>query len=222
MLDWNNITTVFLDMDGTLLDLNFDNHFWQEHVPLRYAQNYGLELEAAKDQLYPRFRKAEGTMDWYCVDFWSQELGLDIAELKREVDHLIRIHPHVIEFLDKVRKNGLRISLVTNAHAKSLNLKMDKTRLGGHFDSIICAHDFGMPKEHHEFWGRLRNKEPFDPHKTLLVDDSLPVLRSAREYGIEHLFAVHKPDTQLPQKDVGEFHAIHSFDDIMPSRSSTS
>ncbi|HBT55971.1 MAG TPA: haloacid dehalogenase, partial [Pseudomonas sp.] len=33
MLNWNAIDTVLLDMDGTLLDLHFDNHFWLEHMP---------------------------------------------------------------------------------------------------------------------------------------------------------------------------------------------
>lgn len=218
MLDWKNINTVFLDMDGTLLDLNFDNHFWQEHVPLRYAQYHGLDIGHSKQQLVPRFRAIEGTMNWYCVDYWSQELGLDIAELKREIEHLIAIHPHVIEFLDAIRAAGKRVVLVTNAHAKSLNLKMERTRLGGHFDSIICAHDYGMPKEHPEFWQALQDNEPFTKDHTLLVDDSLPVLRSAQNYGIAHLLAIHKPDSRAPAKDVGEFLAIHSFDDIMPIR----
>jgi len=216
MLDWKKINTVFLDMDGTLLDLNFDNHFWQQHVPLRYAQYHGLDIEASKKELFPRFGAVEGTMEWYCVDYWSQELGLDIAELKREVEHLIAIHPHVIEFLDAVRSAKKRVVLVTNAHAKSLNLKMERTQLGGHFDKIICSHDFGMPKEHSEFWQALQASETFEAKHTLLVDDSLPVLRSAQSYGIAHLLAIHKPDTQLPAKDVGEFSAIHSFDDIMP------
>jgi putative hydrolase of the HAD superfamily len=216
MLDWKNINTVFLDMDGTLLDLNFDNHFWREHVPLRYAEYHGLDIEASKQELFPRMRAVEGTMEWYCVDYWTQELGLDIAELKREVEHLIAVHPHVIEFLDAVRAAGKRVVLVTNAHAKSLDLKMERTRLGGHFDSIICSHDFGMPKEHPEFWQALQEPEHYSPEHTLLVDDSLPVLRSAQSYGIAYLLAIHKPDTQAPAKDVGEFRAIHSFDDIMP------
>lgn len=216
MLDWKNINTVFLDMDGTLLDLNFDNHFWQEHVPLRYAQYHGLDLKASKRELFPRFRAVEGSMEWYCVDYWSQELGLDIAELKREIEHLIAVHPHVIEFLDAVRTAKKRVVLVTNAHAKSLNLKMERTQLGGHFDSIICSHDFGMPKEHPEFWQALQGSEPFSPEHTLLIDDSLPVLRSAQSYGIAHLLAIYKPDTQAPTKDVGEFRAIHGFDDIIP------
>ena len=48
------------------------------------------------------------------------------------------------------------------------------------------------------------------------VDDSLPVLRSARQYGIAHLCAVYRPDTRLPEKDVGEFAAIRRFSEITP------
>ena len=41
-LPWPEIHTVLLDMDGTLLDLRFDNHFWRELVPERYAERHGL------------------------------------------------------------------------------------------------------------------------------------------------------------------------------------
>ncbi len=216
MIDWNRIDTVLLDMDGTLLDLNFDTYFWVEHVPQRYAEKHGISVKQAKAELYPRMHAVEGTMDWYCLDYWGRELGLDVALLKQEVDHLIAVHPFVIEFLDAVRRSGRRAVLVTNAHMRSLELKMEKTRLGGHLDALVCSHDFGMPKENPHFWSLLQGREPFEPARTLLVDDSLAVLRSAREYGIASLLAVHKPDTQRPARDVEEFDGIHSFRDIMP------
>lgn len=216
MIDWLQVHSVFLDMDGTLLDLNFDNYFWQEHVPLRYAQKHGLSAQQAKQQLYPRFRSVEGTIDWYCVDYWTRELGLDIALLKEEVDHLIAVHPHVTDFLDQVRAAGKRVVLVTNAHQKSVDLKMARTQLSGHFDRVICAHEFRMPKEESGFWGRVHELEPYQPERTLLVDDNLAALRSAKAYGIGYLLAVLKPDTRGPEKDVAEFAAIRHFTDIMP------
>ena len=216
MIDWEPIRTVLLDMDGTLLDLHFDNHFWLEHVPRRYSEKTGLPLERAREEVYRRYKKAEGTLDWYCVDYWTRTLGLDIAQLKEEVDHLIAVHPFVIDFLDAVRGTGKRVVLVTNAHGKSLRLKMDRTRLGGHFDNIVCAHDLQLPKEAVAFWERLHRVEPFERSRTLLVDDSLPVLRSAREYGIAFLLAVKHPDSRSGGKDVGDFKAIESFRDILP------
>ncbi len=203
-------------MDGTLLDLHFDNHFWREHVPMRYAEYHGLKIDAAREHLFPLFQSVEGTMEWYCVDYWSQQLSMDIAELKREVDHLISVHPHVIDFLVATKRAQKRVVLVTNAHSKSLELKMQSTQLADHFDAIICAHDIGIPKEEPMFWEKLQLTEAFDKSTTLLVDDSLPVLRSAKQYGIAHLLAVYQPDTQAPIKDVEEFTAIHHFSDIMP------
>lgn len=216
LLDWRAVGSVFLDMDGTLLDLHFDNHFWLSHVPRRYAETHGLSQDAAKAQLAPRYDRVAGTMNWYCVDYWSRELQLDIARLKEEVSHLIAVHPHVVDFLEAARAAGKRLVLVTNAHHKSLALKMERTRLHGYFDAVVCAHDVGVPKEHPDFWGKLQALERFDPSSTLLVDDSLPVLRSARDYGIGHLFAVYQPDTRLPDKCVGEFAAIRDFRDILP------
>lgn len=215
-LDWNTIDTVLLDMDGTLLDLHFDNHFWLEHVPLRYAEKHAISHDDARDRLSSRYSAVAGTIEWYCVDYWTRELELDIAFLKAEVAHLIAVHPDVTTFLNALHGAGKRTVLVTNAHYKSLALKMEKTGLAGHFDAIISAHEVGIPKENPDFWGKLQALERYDPARTLLVDDSLPVLRSARGYGIAHLLAVRKPDTRMPEKDVGEFQAIARFGEITP------
>jgi HAD superfamily hydrolase (TIGR01509 family) len=215
MIDWTRVQTVFLDMDGTLLDLYYDNHFWREHVPLRFAEKQKISLEEAKQELASRYHHRASTLEWYCVDFWSCELGLDIAELKEEVSHLIAIHPDVPDFLKAAHQAGKRVVLVTNAHRKSLDLKMRKTGLENYFDALHTSHDIGLPKENPAFWIGLQSREPFDPNTTLLVDDSLPVLRSAQAYGIAHLLAVRFPDTKLPEKDPEEFEAIHSFRDVM-------
>ena len=216
MIDWEHIDDCFLDMDGTLLDLHFDNHFWLEHVPRRYAEAQGLSLESAKEQLRTRYRAVEGTLEWYCVDHWSRELGLDITLLKEEVDHLIAVHPHVVDFLEALAICGKRRVLVTNAHQKALALKMERTRLAGHFEHIVSSHALGLPKENPAFWSRLRAILPFDPARTLFVDDSLSVLRSARAFGMGSLLAVLQPDSQAPRRVPDEFPAIVDFADLLP------
>ncbi len=216
MIDWEQIDTVFLDMDGTLLDLNFDTYFWLEHVPKRYAEKHGMPLEEAKRELTARYESLLGTIKWYSIDYWTEELELDIALLKEEVDHLIAVHPYVTDFLDAVRVAGKRVWLVTNAHMKSLTLKMNRTRLGGRFDRVVCSHDYGLPKEEPAVWERLQQLEPYEPERTLLLYDILPVLRSARRYGIGRLLAVYEPDSRQPRRDVAEFDAIESFRDILP------
>ena len=216
MIDWNQIDTVLLDMDGTLLDLRFDNHFWLEHVPQRYAEARGMDPRRAKDELLARYKSREGTLEWYCVDHWSQELGLDIVLLKEEVDHLIAVHPHVIDFLDQLVCAGKRRVLVTNAHQKTLAFKMERTRLAGFFDRVISSHDIGLPKEHAGFWNKLQQVEPFERERTLFVDDSLAVLDSASAYGIRWLLAVLRPDSAAPPRASVDYTSIHDFSEIMP------
>lgn len=216
MIDWNDIDSVLLDMDGTLLDLNFDNHFWQVHVPLRYAEIRGVTREAARDELMARYHARAGTLEWYSVDFWETELELDIMKLKEEVAHLIAVHPHVTDFLAAARGAGKRVALVTNAHHKSLTLKMARTGLSPHFDFLVTSHELGIEKEKPEFWTRLQAVFPFDPQRSVLVDDSLPVLDSGRAYGIRHLVSILRPDTQKPAKDCGDYAAIGSFAELMP------
>ena len=215
-LDWSAIDTVLLDMDGTLLDLNFDNHFWQTHLPQRYAEARGLPPGSGREELMARYHARAGTLAWYSVDFWESELELDIMRLKEEVAHLIDIHPHVVTFLEAMRAAGKRVVLATNAHHKSVTLKMARTGLSPRFDAIVSSHELGAAKEEQEFWRRLYAVEPFDPARTLLVDDSLPVLDSARRYGIAQLVAVKKPDTTRPVKDTGDYPAIDDFSQLMP------
>lgn len=215
-LPWPDIRTVLLDMDGTLLDLRFDNHFWRELVPERYAARHGLPLDQARAEVQARTRAIEGTLNWYCLDYWTQDLALDIVALKREIAHLIAVHPYVIEFLDALRVVGKRIVLVTNAHPHSLALKMEKTRLTGYFDALICAHDLQQVKEQPTFWPWLQEVEPFDPAATLLIDDNAHILRTAQDYGIAYLVSALRPDSTDSPRTPNGFPAIHDFSELLP------
>lgn len=214
-LDWQAVKHVLLDMDGTLLDLHFDNYFWLELVPQRYAEKQNVPLDVAKAEFLDICQRIEGTLDWYCLDYWTATLGMDIPLLKEEVAHLIAEHPYVIEFLQALRNSGRRAVLVTNAHQKALALKMRNTRLGEHLDHIISSHELGLPKEDPNFWVRLQDRESYHPAQTLLIDDSLPVLRSAQSYGIAHLLAVRCPDSQQPPRRSDEFGYLENFADLI-------
>jgi putative hydrolase of the HAD superfamily len=203
-------------MDGTLLDRHFDDHFWAEFLPLRYAQARGIPLEEARAELSRRYRAEEGTLNWYDVDFWSEELGLDIMALKRQVEHLVAVHPHVVQFLLRVRGTGRRLYLVTNAHGRTLAFKLERTALAGHFHGIVTSHDLGFPKETDGFWRRLGEVVPFRPEETLLAEDTPSVLEAAVRHGVGHPVFVARPSSTLPPVRSPRFFSIHGFDEIMP------
>ena len=218
-LPWPAIDTVLLDMDGTLLDLHFDNHFWLEHLPQRYAELHGISRQQADAELLPLFHQHAGQLNWYCTDFWSRELNLSVRELKREVAHLIALRPDADTFLAAIRAAGKRVALITNAHRDSLSLKLERIELAPYFDRLISSHDYGFPKEDQQFWHALHADWPFDPTRTLFIDDSLPILRSARTFGIAHLLAVRQPDSRQPER-AGNDQRQHQSDSRQPAKDS--
>ena len=215
MIDWRAIDTVLLDMDGTLLDLHFDSHFWLEHLPRRYAELHRLDA-AAQDALKARIIGEQGTLNWYSLSYWSDELNVDIIALKREIQHLIGLRSDALDFLKWLKRAHPRVVLATNADRASLGLKLPLTGLEEYLDAIVSSADLGVAKEAQEFWFELQEVEPFDPARTLFIDDNPHVLESAREYGIRHLLGIKQPDSSRPEKALEEFIALDRFAAILP------
>ncbi|WP_219063761.1 GMP/IMP nucleotidase [Pseudomonas sp. UMAB-08] len=210
-LPWRDIDTVLLDMDGTLLDLHYDNHFWMEHLPQRYAELHGVSRAMAELEMAPLFEQNAGTLNWYCLDFWSAELKLPLRELKLETAHLISLRPDAETFLMAIKQAGKRVIMITNAHRDSLSLKMERVQLAPYFERMISSHDYGFAKENAQFWDALHADIAFEPGRSLFIDDTLPILRSARTFGVAHLLAVSQPDSRKGPKNTEEFAAVADY-----------
>ncbi|QFU74697.1 GMP/IMP nucleotidase [Halioglobus maricola] len=216
MINWHEIDTVLLDMDGTLLDLHFDNYFWMQYVPQAYAREHQLSEQESSERLHAQFQQNQSSLDWYSIDYWSEKLQLDIAALKREIQHMVAMRPYVEEFLTRLHESHRDVVMVTNAHRKTLDIKMDHVDITGWFDRIVVSHELDAPKEEQAFWHRLQALHPFDPERTLFIDDTERVLESAHNYGIAHLLTLLQPDSKRQKRIDTRFPGIHHFDEIMP------
>jgi len=215
-VDWSAIDTVLLDMDGTLLDSYFDDFFWEEYVPKVFAEANGLSPQEARKALLARYRRVEKTLQWSDLDYWSEQLGLDIPELKCKIDHLIQVHPYVIDFLEFLTAADKTVCLVTAAHSKTLRIKLGKTAIGRYFHRVIPAEEVGEAKEQPLFWERLETMLGFDRDRTLLVDDNGAVLRAAADCGLTKLVYVAKPSSRQPVRYSPEFPSIIYFRELIP------
>jgi len=213
---WDAIDTVLLDMDGTLLDKHFDDYFWEQYVPEHYSLKHGLTIEASKKELLGRYRQVENTLDWTDLDYWSGQLGLDIPELKIRINHLIDVHPYVPAFLRFCRRKAKAVCLVTNAHPKTLAIKLEKTDIGHLFDRIVCAEEVGLAKEEVLFWKRLEVKLGFDRRRTMLADDTEKVLLSAERYGMGRLIYVARSSSRQPVRYSARYPSIEYFIELIP------
>jgi putative hydrolase of the HAD superfamily len=218
-LVWEHIDTVLLDLDGTLLDLGFDNDFWLHFIPSAYAAARSIPVDQARALLAPRFRACEGTLDWYCIDYWSRELGLNIEALKRTQADRVAWLPGAEDFLKRLRAQGKRLVLLTNSHPQVLKIKDEQTRVTAYLDAAISSHVFRAPKESQQFWKAVQVVEPFNPQRSLFVDDSPPVLRAADAAGIRWVRGVRRISAarggQLrPAEDYGGILVVDSVSDL--------
>lgn len=209
--------TLMLDMDGTLLDLAFDNHVWLEAVPAEFARQNDMSEAEARKLLFGQMRSMRGKLDWYCLDYWSEWLQLDVVDLHRDLNHRIDYLPGAREFLTRAADHHVRLLMVSNSHRDTLELKSEVTGIADYFDAIYLSHDLGHPKEEQSFWRKLRETEGFDPERTLFVDDNLAVLASARTFGLANLLAVSRPCSDAPAREIAEFVTVERVSEIAVS-----
>ncbi|WP_051553593.1 HAD family hydrolase [Desulfobulbus elongatus] len=215
-IPWDGIETVLLDMDGTLLDKHFDDYFWEQYVPEHYSLLHDIPVEAAKERLLARYHRVRNTLDWSDLTYWSRELGIDLPVLKRRINHLIGVHPYVVEFLEYCQQCRKKLHLITNAHPNTLAIKLEKTAIGPWFDRIVCAEEVGLAKEETEFWPRLERLLHFDRTRTLLVDDTEQVLCAARAHGLAYPLFVARPSSRQGVRYSCRFPSIESFRELLP------
>lgn len=192
-------------MDGTILDLQFDNFFWQRHIPLVFAQKNNVPIEEAERQILTLYKEKEGTLDWYCIDYWSQQLGIDISEQKLASQSRIEFRPGAMAFLDALSKEAAkRVVLLTNAHPKTLSIKAERLALASYFDALVSSHELGFPKENDAFWPAAQAKLGFKRSRSVFIDDSIAVLNCAQRFGIAHVWGIAQPDSQLRPEFKGD------------------
>lgn len=201
MITWQSIDTVLLDMDGTLLDLKYDNQVWSQLLPQAYAERQGITAKRAGEQLLSHMREILGTMNFYRFDYWREFTGLDIVQLHQQATGLIEFLPDAQAFLKALTRANKGCVVITNADRQSLQVKEPVLQLESQVDRVISSHDYGAPKEEDAFWQALQQDLNFDPARTLFIDDTPRVLAAARKFGIRHLLAVARPDSQQGNRD---------------------
>jgi len=210
-INWPEINTVLLDMDGVLLDLHYDNYFWQEYLLDIYSKKNQLPAEIAKQEFVPLFKKHAGTLNWYSVDFWSELLDVDIMKHKTDVAHKIAFRPQAREFLKHCQQQVEDLRLITNGHRKVLDLKIQQTQIDQYFEEMICSHELGAAKESQDFWQQLQNRREFDLDRTLFIDDSEAVLDAANDHGIKHIYSIAKPDSKAERASASKYAMLEKF-----------
>ncbi|MGL5385070.1 MAG: GMP/IMP nucleotidase [Enterobacterales bacterium] len=215
--DWHDIDTVLLDMDGTLLDLEFDSHFWLKLVPQALSEQRSIPFDVASKIINDEYLAVQHTMNWYCFDYWCERLDLDIYQMTSEVGNRARLREDTQPFLQALRDAGQRTILLTNAHPHSLAVKVEHTGLDRHLDLLLSTHTFGYPKEDQRLWQAVQQQTGFDPQRTLFVDDGEPILDAARKFGIRYCLGVQNPDSSMASKTFQRYPSMNDYRQLIPA-----
>jgi len=218
VVDWNEIDDVLLDMDGTLLDRHFDNFFFEEELPRRFASMHGLSFEGSRDRLMAMYRSVEGELAWTDLDYWTERVGIDVVAMTKELDHMIGFLSGAEEFLQHLRQLGKRVTIVTNAHDSGVAIKVAKTGLDRHVDRIVNAFEVGYLKMRPEYWPSCQRLLGFDPTRSLFMDDDEGCLIAAKQFGVAHLIHSAKSSSQLPPATLTRFVSVTSFSPLFNGR----
>ena len=213
---WQEVDTVLLDMDGTLLDLAFDSYFWQQLVPETYSAQYGVSLTDAHERIRQEYHAVQHTLNWYCLDYWSERLGLDICAMTTQQGPRAVLREDTVPFLDALKACGKRRILLTNAHPHNLAVKLEHTGLASHLDLLLSTHTFGYPKEDQRLWQAIAAETTLDAHKTLFIDDSEPILDAAALFGIRYCLGVTNPDSGVAEKQYQRHPALNDYRRLIP------
>jgi len=216
MIQWNEVDSVLLDMDGTLLDKHFDDYFWEELIPEKFAELNKIPVEESKRQLLAAYRAEEKTLNWTDIEYWSGRLGIDIIALKESICDRVQVLPGVETFLHFAKQEEKQIFLVTNAHPRTVQIKLGQTILTPYFDAILCSSDIGLPKEEVHFWRGAQRVLQFDKERSLFIDDNEDVLLAAHAFGIKYLFFKTHASSRVLRNDSKHFPSIRHFGELLP------
>lgn len=217
-LDWDQIDDVLLDMDGTLLDRHFDNFFFEEELPRRYATLHGLSCEEARHRLMAMYQSVEGELAWTDLNYWTKQVGIDVVAMHKELDHMIGFLSGAEEFLRSLRKLGKRVTIVTNAHEAGVSVKVAKTGLDRYVDRIVDAFEVGYLKMRPEYWPNCQRLLSFDPARSLFMDDDEGCLMAAKGFGVAYLVHSAKSSSKLPPAPLPQFFSITGFSALLNGR----
>jgi putative hydrolase of the HAD superfamily len=218
-LDWSSVDDVLLDLDGTLLDRDFDNVFFEEELPRRYARLNRMDDTAARDKVFALYRSVEGELAWTDLHYWTRVLGIDVVALTRELAGRIRYLPGAETFLAHLRNLGKRVTVLTNAHADGVAIKCQQTGVDQRVDRIVTAFEVGSLKMRQAYWPACQQLVGFDPARALYIDDDEACLDAARTFGIRYLYHSARSSTTRPPHPSPRYPSLLSLLHLLPAGS---
>lgn len=215
---WQEKQHILFNLD-TLLDYSAEQYFWSELLPKAYSSRKQLSLEQAKLFIQSELAEQNGTLNFYCIDYWQAKLGVDVLLLQQQHASQLKFKPYAEKFLfylDNLKsEHKFKMHVISNEHPKALDVKIRATGLDCFFDKIESSYSYGFLRESKEFWHKYLVNSKIATSSAILFDDNYTVLHNALTSGLK-VVAVNKLMEQLDQNNLSGVTQIDNFGALLP------
>ena len=84
MVKLNSTTAILSDLDGVILDLNYDIKFWKSWLPEHVANQTNQSIEETQAEIQAEINKQRGTLNFYNLNYWDDLLNVDCMQIIKE------------------------------------------------------------------------------------------------------------------------------------------
>lgn len=167
---------ISFDLDGTLIDLDFDFHLWFEELPRLYSEQNGIPLAEAKDLMRSEYNRiGMQRREWYDLCFWVKHhnLKVDPQKIVSDLSHKISVFPDALPVLKALKKEKRRMVVFSNTPKMFLDIKIKVDGLEGFFERTISVYsDYSKIKSHDGVFAQLAGELGVEPCEILHIGDS--------------------------------------------------
>lgn len=187
---------ISFDMDGTIVDMNFDYILWFEELPKLYAERHNLSFEKAKMICREEYNKVgDEDLRWYDVKYWLENFDLkkDFLQLMTNLKHHIKLYPEVKSVVKELSEKH-KLIIISNAPRAFLDLKLEVESIKDHFDRIFSVtSDFNIVKKERNIYKEICKALNIKPEELIHIGDHYKFdYRIPRKMGIKAYYLDRK------------------------------
>jgi len=200
---------ISFDMDGTLIDNEFNRYIWYQALPELYSRQFKIDFQRAKEYVSDEYdRIGMNALEWYDIKFWFRHFGLkaDWREIIQRNAHSINLYPEVKPALAKLSKY---FKLVVTSLVSREFLEVEAQVVGNYFQGLFSVtSDFHQVNKTLEVYHSICRLLKISPDEMVHIgDDEVADYLIPREGGARSFYLDRR--RQKEGRDV-----IHSLEDL--------
>ena len=205
MVKLNSTTAILSDLDGVILDLNYDMKFWQSWLPEHVANQTNQSIEETQAEIQAEINKQRGTLNFYNLNYWDDFLNVDCMQIIKEKEEKC-------SYLEGSHEASQRLSalknpkhILTNGDPRVQEYKAQSQDFRRFFDSIFYSMRAGYPKEQKEFWALARHNLNLCFEDAMFIDDGYNVVTAAVKAGLKKVIWITPGKNRILQNGIETF-----------------